>query len=51
MSAVNVAVPAFAAARCAAAPCFCGAGRAANDRYILPVGPTAANPLHTAAAG
>jgi len=27
------------------------AGRAAVDRYLLPAGPTAANPPHTAAAG
>jgi len=45
-SAVNVALPAFAAA----APCCCGAGRAAIDRYHLPAGPKAANPLHAAAA-
>jgi len=34
-SADNVALPAFAAARCS---------RAAIDRYLLPAGPTAANP-------
>jgi len=39
----NVALPAFAAARRAAAPCCCDAGRAAIDRYLLPAGPTAAN--------
>ena len=50
-SAVNVALPAFAAARRAAAPCCCGAGRAAIDQYLLPAGPTAASPPHTAAAG
>jgi len=47
----NVALPAFAAARRAAAPCCCGAGRAAIDRYLLPAGPTAANLPHAAAAG
>ena len=45
--AVNVALPAFAAA----APCCCGAGRAAIDWYRLPAGPTAANPQHAAAVG
>jgi len=40
----------FAAARRAAAPCCRGAGRAATDRYLLPAGPTAANPPHAAAA-
>ena len=50
-SAANVALPASAAARRAAAPCCCGAGRAAIDRYILPAGPTAANPPHDAATG
>jgi len=50
-SAVNVALPAFTAARRAAAPRCCGAGRAAIDRYLLPAGPTAANPPHAAAAG
>ena len=49
--AVNEALPAFAAARRAAAPCCCGAGRAAIDRYLLPAGPTAANPPHAAATG
>jgi len=49
-SAVNVALPAFSAARRAAVPCCCGAGRAAIDRYLLPAGPTAANPPHAAAA-
>ena len=39
-SAVNVALPAFAAAR-----------RAAIHRYLLPAGPTAANPPRVAAAG
>jgi len=39
-SAVNVELPALAVAR---------AGRAAFDRYFLPAGPTAANPLHAAA--
>ena len=34
MSAVNVALPAFAAARHAAAPCGRGAGCAAINRYI-----------------
>jgi len=41
-SAVNVALPLvlrFAAACRAAAPCCCGAGRAAIDRYLLPTGP------------
>jgi len=32
----NVALPAFAAARRAAAACYCGAGRAAIDRYLKP---------------
>ena len=45
-SAVNVALPAFAAARRAAAPCCCCVDRAAIDRYLLPAGPTAANPPH-----
>jgi len=31
----NVALPTFAAERCAVAPCFCGAGRTAVDRYGL----------------
>ena len=37
----------------AAAPCCCGAGRAAVGRpiYLLAAGPTAANPQHAAAAG
>ena len=39
-SAANVALPAFATAR-----------RAAVDRYILPAGPTAANPLLQRANG
>ena len=46
-----MALPAFAAARRAAAPCCCGAGRAAIDQYLLPAGLTAANPPHAAAAG
>jgi len=46
--AVNVALPAFAATRRAAAPCCCGAGRSAIDRYLLPAGPRAANPSHAA---
>jgi len=33
-----------------AAPCCCGAGRAAIDRCLLLAGPTAANPPHAAAA-
>jgi len=41
---------AFAADRRAAAPLQLGAGRAANDRYLPPAGPTAANPPHAAAA-
>jgi len=45
--AVNVALPAFAAA----APCCCGAGRAAIYWYRLPAGPTAANTPHAAAVG
>ena len=49
-SAVNAALPAFAAARRAAAPSCCGAGRAAIDRYVLPVGCTAENPPHDTAA-
>jgi len=44
-----VALPAFAAVR-RAAPCCCGAGRAAIDRYLLPAGHSAANPPHAAAA-
>jgi len=36
---------------CCCVPCCCGAGRAAIDRYLLPAGPTAANPPHAAAAG
>ena len=31
--------------------CCCGASRAVVDRYILPAGPTAANPPHAAATG
>ena len=42
---------AFAAVHCAAvAPLLLGAGHAAIDRYLLPAGPTAANPPHAAAA-
>ena len=42
---------AFAAdRRAAAAPLLPGAGRAAIDRYLLPAGPTAANPPHAAVA-
>jgi len=44
---MNTALPASAAV----APCCCGAGRVAIDRYLLPAGPTAANPLHAAAVG
>jgi len=44
-------LPTFAAVRRAAAPGFCGAGRAAINRYLLPTSPTAANLLHSAAAG
>ena len=50
-SAVNVALPAFSAARRAAAPCCCGAGHAAIDRYFLPTRLTTANPPHAVAAG
>jgi len=39
------------AIKCAAAPCYCGAGRATIDRYLLPTGPTAANPPHATANG
>ena len=46
----NVALPAFAAACHAAAPCCCGSCSAAIDRYLTPAGPTAANPPHAAAA-
>jgi len=45
-----VALPAFAGARRAAAPCCCGDGRAAVDQYFHPTEPTAANPPHAAAA-
>ena len=39
------------AMRCAAAaPLLLGAGRAGIDRYLLPAGPTAANPPHAVAA-
>jgi len=47
---------AFAANRCAAdrraatAPLLLGAGLAEIDRYLLPAGPTAANPPHAAEA-
>ena len=44
MSTINVALPAFAAARRPA-------GRAAIDRYLLTAGPTAANPHAAAACG
>jgi len=50
-SAASVALPAFADARGAAAPDCGAADRAAIDRYLLPAGPTAANPPHAAAAG
>jgi len=47
-----VALPALARRCCGAAAAeLTPAGRAAIDRYILPAGPTAANPLHAAAAG
>jgi len=46
-----VALPAIAAERRSTVPCCCGARRAAIDRYLLPAEPTAANPLHAAAAG
>ena len=35
---------------CCYAPCPCSDSRAAIDRYLLPAGPTAANPPHAAAA-
>jgi len=41
---VNVALPAFAAVCRAVASCCC-------DQYLIPTGPTAANPQLTAAAG
>ena len=42
---------AFAAGcRVAAAPLLLGIGRAAIERYLLPAGPTAANPPDAAAA-
>jgi len=45
-----VTLPAFAAVRRAtAAPLLLGAGLAAIHRYLLPSGPTAANPPHAAA--
>ena len=47
----NVALPASAATCRAVAPCCYGTDRAAIDRYLLPAGPTAANPPHAAAAG
>jgi len=50
-SAVNTTLPTSAAAHHAVAPCCCGADRVATDRYLLPAGPTAANPLHAAAVG
>ena len=46
-----MALPAFAYARRDAAPCCCGAGRAAIHQYLLPAGPTAANLPHATAAG
>ena len=46
-----MALPAIAAERRSTVPCCCGARRAAIDRYVLPAEPTAANPLHAAAAG
>jgi len=48
-SAENVAIPAFAAARRAAARLLLTAGRAAIDRHLLS-GPTAANPQQRSAA-
>jgi len=39
-----VTLPAFAAKRRVAAPLLLNAGRAAIDRYLVPAGPTAANP-------
>jgi len=42
-SADNVALPAFAAERRAAAPLLLTAGRAAIDQYLLPAGLTAAS--------
>jgi len=45
-----VALPAFAAARRAAARLLLTAGRAAIDRYLPAAGPTAANPLQRRAA-
>jgi len=50
-SAVNVALPAFAAGRRAATPLPLSAGRAAIDRYLLSAGLTAANPQQRRAAG
>ena len=47
----NVALPAFAAARRAAARMLLSAARAAIDRYLLPAGPTAANPPQRPNAG
>jgi len=49
-NAENVAVPAFAAARVLRPRAVAGC-RAAIDRYLLPAGPTAANPSPAAAAG
>jgi len=51
MHAENVALSTFAAACRAVAPCCCDASHAAIDRYLLPTGPTAANPPHDTAAG
>jgi len=49
--AVNVTLLTFTAdRRAAAAPLLLGAGHATIDRYLLPDGPTAANPPHAAAA-
>jgi len=42
-SAVNVALPTFAAAQNAVAPCCCSAGCAANKQHLLPVGSTVTN--------
>jgi len=54
-SAVNMALPAFAAERRAAALCRCAVAAwspapAAVDRYLLPARRSVANPLHAAAA-
>jgi len=40
-----------AVAHIAAAPCCCGAGHAAIDRYLLPAGLTVTNMPHAAEAG